>query len=300
MPADNGSTELQFKQLIYDHPAPHIARITMNRPERRNAQGNVMTYELDAAFTHAARDPDVKVIILSGAGPDFSSGHDLSLTESNNPDDFNPVGNWAEFTADGWEGDYSREREVYFDMVERWRNLPKPTIAQVQGRCILGGVMLAFACDLIVAADDARFKDHAAEMGMPHGEFPAHSFEVGVRKAKEWLWTADWLSADDAWRCGMVNHVVPAARLEAFTLELATKIADKPLFALKLIKESVNASQDAAGRRAGMQTAFTIHQLSHAHNMIKHGFSSDISRVDPKLKRKLESMKGGWTQSGGS
>ena len=131
--------------------------------------------------------------------------------------------------------------------------------------------MLIWPRDLIVAADDAAFLDHTVAMGVGGAEFFAHPWELGVRKAKEFLFTADWLSATEAHRLGMVNHVVPRAELESFGLALAEKIAQKPLFALKLTKQAINAAQDAQGRVSAMQTSFALHHLAHAHNMLAHG-----------------------------
>ncbi|WP_454752010.1 enoyl-CoA hydratase-related protein [Cupriavidus necator] len=164
---------------------------------------------------------------------------------------------------------------------ERWRNIPKPTIAQVQGKCIAGGLMLVWPCDLIVAAEDAMFMDQTVTMGINDAEFIAHPWELGVRQAKEFLFTSAWLSAKDAWRMGMVNHVVEPGKLADFTLALAAKIAQKPLFALKLAKESINAAQDAQGRVNAMQTSFALHQVAHSHNMLRFGMLIDPAGVPP-------------------
>jgi enoyl-CoA hydratase len=169
----------------------------------------------------------------------------------------------------------AREKELYQGLSERWRNIPKPTIAQVQGKCIAGGLMLVWPCDLIVASEDALFSDNTVSMGMTGVEFFGHPWELGPRKAKEMLFTSDFVTAQDAHRLGMVNQVVPAAELAEYTLDLARRIAAKPLFALKLAKESVNAAGDAQGRVSAMQTAFALHQLGHSHNMQVHGLPVD-------------------------
>jgi enoyl-CoA hydratase len=287
MPTDDAP----FTEVRYERPASRIARIVMNRPQARNAQGIVMTYELDRAMRRACHDDEVNVIILAGEGDHFSAGHDLSGRGARAPDPQQAVGLWGNYGGPGWEGQFAREKEVYLEMTERWRNAPKPTIAEIQGACIMGGNMLAWACDLIVCADDARFRDQAADFAMPGVEFFAHPWELGVRKAKEWLFTSDWLSAHDAEKLGMVNHVVPRSQLSAFTLELASRIAQKDRFVLKLIKESVNAAQDAMGRRQAMSVAFALHQVGHMQNMLRHGFPMDISQVNPSLKSGLEQMR---------
>jgi enoyl-CoA hydratase len=199
---------------------------------------------------------------------------------------FEPVGTWCGFGCAGAEARMAREKEIYLGLSERWRNIPKPTIAAVQGKCIAGGLMLAWPCDIIVAADDAAFADNTVGMGVGGVEYFAHPWELGRRKAKELLFTADWLSAEEARALGMVNHVVPAAELQAFALALAEKIARKPLFALKLAKEAVNAAEDAQGRVGAMATAFALHQLAHSHNMQVHGLPVDPSglQVQPKSK----------------
>ena len=142
-----------------------IARIVMNRPEAHNAQNLQMTYDLNAAFDAAVQDDAVKVIILAGNGPHFSAGHDLRPGSKNAAGvDFPSVGNWGGFTEPKAQGRFAREQEIYLQITRRWRNLAKPTIAEVQGKCIAGGLMLAWACDLIVASDDAAFKDPVIAM----------------------------------------------------------------------------------------------------------------------------------------
>ncbi|MFN9847551.1 MAG: enoyl-CoA hydratase [Alphaproteobacteria bacterium] len=272
--------------ILYETPAPHVARIVLNRPESRNAQDTSLLYALNDAFDRAARDGDVKVIILAAAGPHFSSGHDLreggTIAEQMAP--FDPVGTWCGFGCAGAEGRMAREKEIYLGLSERWRNIPKPTIAQVQGKCIAGGLMLAWPCDLIVAADDAAFCDNTVGMGVAGVEYFAHPWEMGPRKAKELLFTADWLGAEEARALGMVNQVVPAAQLSEYTLALAIRIAAKPMFALRMAKEAVNAAEDAQGRVGAMQTAFALHQLAHSHNMQVHGVPVDPGGLQVRRK----------------
>ena len=274
--------------VLYETPAAAVARIVLDRPEARNAQDTRLLYELNAAFDRAAQDDAIKVIVLAANGPHFSSGHDLreggAIAEQ--MAGFETVGTWCGFGCAGAEGRMAREKEIYLGLSERWRNLPKPTIAAVQGKCIAGGLMLAWPCDLIVAADDAAFSDNTVGMGVGGVEYFAHPWELGARKAKELLFTADWITAQEACQLGMVNHVVPAEELQAFTLALAERIARKPMFALKLAKEAVNAAEDAQGRVQAMGTAFALHQLAHSHNMQVHGMPVDPSglQVAPKAK----------------
>ena len=274
-------------QVRYETPAPHVARIVMARPEAHNAQGLQMTYELNAAFDRAAQDDAIKAIILAGDGRNFSAGHDLGGDGSRTWRDFDTVGTWAGFDANGAEARYGREMEIYLEMCERWRNLPKPTIAQVQGKCIAGGLMLAWVCDLIIAGDDASFKDPVIDFGICGVEFFNHPWELGIRKAKEFLFTADEISARDAAALGMVNRVVARDELATVTLALAQKIASKPAFALKATKQAVNHVQDVQGRRNAQMHAFSLHQLLHAHNELVHGMPMDPNGLPEAVRDKV-------------
>jgi enoyl-CoA hydratase len=272
--------------ILYQTPAIGIARIVLNRADTRNAQDTAFLYALNKAFDRAALDDEVKVIVLSANGPHFSSGHDLREVDGHgNMRKHETVGTWGGFGRPGVEAQYAREQEIYLGFCERWRNLPKPTMALVHGKVIAGGLMLMWPCDLIVASDDAEFLDHTVAMGVGGAEFFAHPWEMGVRKAKEFLFTADWIKADEALRLGMVNHVVPRAELESFGLAMAGRIARKPLFALKLVKQAVNAAQDAQGRVSAMQTSFALHHLAHAHNMLVHGKLVDPTGLMPSIKK---------------
>jgi enoyl-CoA hydratase len=263
-------------RILYETPAPHVARLVLNRVESRNAQDTHLLYELNDAFDRAAQDDAIKVIILAANGPHFSSGHDLRETgHAQNIAAHRRVGTWCGVSCQGAEPTMSYERELYQGLCERWAALPKPTIAQVQGRCVAGGLMLVWPCDLVMAADDAQFQDNTLDMGVCGVEYFAHPWELGPRKAKELLFTSDWLSAAEAHALGMVNHVVPRAELEAATLALAQRIARKSIFTLKLAKEAVNGVMNAQGRKIAMDHAFVLHQLSHSHNMQVHGLPVD-------------------------
>lgn len=270
----------------YDIPRPRVARITLARPDVRNAQDTHLLYALNEAFDRAAGDREVSVIVLAADGPHFSSGHDLYEVDPLAAiQEHRTVGTWCGFDCDGAESQMAREKEIYLGFSERWRNIPKPTIAAVQGKAISGGLMLVWPCDLIVAADDAQFIDNTVAMGICGAEFFHHPWELGVRRAKEMLFTSDAVTAADAYRLGMVNQVVPADELEARTLELAERVAQKPAFALKVTKEAVNAAQDAQGRVPAMQTSFALHQLCHSHNQQVHGQPIDPGFALPANSR---------------
>lgn len=278
---------MDYQTVLYEVPAPGVARIVQNRPEARNAQDLQLTYDLNAAFDRAARENEIKVIILSGNGPHFSAGHDMKRASDKKLEkDFEIVGTWAGFENEAAHGRISVEREIFLDMTRRWADLPKPTIAQVHGKCIAGGLMLAWACDIIVASQDAMFRDPVVQMGVCGVEYFAHPWELGPRKAKELLFTADWWTAEEAHRLGMVNHVVPREQLEAFTLAMAEKIAEKPLFALRMSKLAVNQSVDAMGRRTAMDMVFNLHQLCHSHNELVYGVPADPSGIPGAFKKK--------------
>lgn len=275
-----------YETVLYENPDSGIARIVLNRPRARNAQDLQMTYELNDAFDRACSDDGIKVIVLSGSGPHFSAGHDLRGDGGKRlQEDFQVKGTWAGFDASGAHGRFAREHEIYLDMVRRWQTLSKPTIAQVHGKCIAGGLMLAWACDIIVASRDAMFQDPVVTMGVCGVEFFVHPYELGHRKAKEFLFTADWWSAEEALRLGMVNHVVDREALEPFTLDLAKKIAEKPLFALQLTKKAVNHAMSAMGQQTAIDYAFGLHQLCHSHNEKVFGIPIDPSGIPQAVKK---------------
>lgn len=245
-----------------------IAVVTLNRPQYRNAQNSAMTYALDSALTRAVDDDEVKVIVLAGSGKHFSAGHDIGTPDRDHHVHFDnrAVLWWDHVDRTGGDQRYARESEVYLGMCRRWREIPKPVIAMVQGACIAGGLMLAWVCDLIVAADDAFFSDPVVRMGIPGVEYFAHPWVLGPRFAKEILFTADRFTAQRAYDVGMVNRVVPRAELERETMELATRIAAMPAFGLALTKKAVNQCEDQMGMRNGMDSVFGLHHFAHAHN----------------------------------
>src|SRR5262245_62821164 len=244
------------------------AVVTRNRPEYRNAQNSAMTYALDAAFARAVDDDEVAVIVLCGAGDHFSAGHDIGTPGRDVDQSFErkAVQWWDHTRADGADRRYAREMEVYLGMCRRWRELPKPAIAMVHGACIAGGLMLAWVCDLIVASDDAFFSDPVVRMGIPGVEYFAHPWMLGPRFAKEALFTGDRFTAQRAYELGMVNRVVPRADLADAAFAMADRIAAMPPFGLALVKRAVNQCEDLMGMRPGMDSAFGLHHVAHAHN----------------------------------
>ncbi|WP_236794239.1 enoyl-CoA hydratase [Amycolatopsis sp. GM8] len=276
--------EPTFERIRYDVPAERVARITLVRQETRNAQDYRMLHELDEAFQRATLDDDIRVIVLAADGPHFSSGHDLGNTATGA--DFEPRNMTGGYLQPGQAGGMANEEEFYLGMCWRWRNIPKPTIAQVQGKVIAGGLMLVWPCDLIVASEDASFADPTVALAVNGHEYHTHLWEVGARKAKEMLFRGHALTARECESLGMINHVVAREDLENFTLELAGEIAERPAFGLKLAKMSVNQGLEAQGQLNALHTAFALHQTGHANaRAVFDGLPVDPSGIE--VMRKL-------------
>ena len=169
-------------------------------------------------------------------------------------------------TQPGAESRFARESEVYLGMCRRWREIPKPTIAMVQGACVAGGLMLAWICDLVVAAEDAFFADPVVRMGIPGVEYFAHPWVMGPRFAKEFLFLGERVDAVRALQLGMVNRVVPRDQLTESTMDIANRISAMPRLGLALTKRAVNQAEDLMGLHAGMDSVFGLHHVAHAHN----------------------------------
>ena len=246
-----------------------VALITLNRPDQRNAQNAGLLKELDEAFDRAVADKQVRVIVLQANGKHFSAGHDLSSEAQNGPP-------WDHMFDDvkqnGLLEMYQWELGHFFGYSRKWRDLPKPTIAAVQGACIAAGLMLCWPCDLIIAADDARFADPVIHMGIGGVEYQGHAWEFGARKAKELLFTGGFIDAAEAHRLGMVNRIVPRDQLAEATLALAREIAQMHPHALMMAKRSVNHALDAQGQHNALQAGFETHSLGHANAWIVAGY----------------------------
>jgi enoyl-CoA hydratase len=247
-----------------------IVRIMLNRPEARNAQHRGLLVDLHDAFLEAEADDEVRVVILGGTGPMFSSGHDMGSKESMEQMAPGPEQHITARTNGGTRQGAERlmlqEWHYFFENTRRWRNLRKITIGQAHGDVYAAGLMLLWACDLIVAADDARFADVVGtRLGMCGVEYFAHPWEFGPRKAKELLLTGDALTAEDAHQLGMVSKLFPADQLADRTVEYARRIAELPTMTALLIKESVNQSQDNMGFYNALNACFTLHELNHSH-----------------------------------
>jgi enoyl-CoA hydratase len=250
-------------EFILYETKDRIAAITLNRPEARNAQNKQLLDELDACWTRAAEDEEVRVIVLKANGPHFSAGHDMSVK----PGDKAAV----DIQNKGLEALFHYERVHFLGYSRKWRDVPKPSIAAVQGGCIAAGMMLCWPCDLIVAAENAFFSDPVLRMGIGGVEYHGHTWEFGARKAKELLFTATRFDAHEAHRLGMVNRVVPNEKLEEETFELARQIAEMHPFALAQAKRMVNSTLDIMGQHNALQAAFDIHTTGHGNALSVSG-----------------------------
>jgi len=262
-----------------------VRTITTNRPEVLNAQSRILLEELDDAFLRAVDDDGVRVIILAGAGKHFSAGHDLGSPQEMEDQKKTPL-------EPGFKGEYRRIWERFFENTMRWRDLPKPTIAQVQGYCIMGGMMIASACDLIIASEDAQFADRAVGWGGGHVQYFSMPWDLGPRKAKEYLFTGEFIGAAEAEKLGLVNRVVPREKLETETMALAQKIATKDSFALKLAKASVNETLNAQGWRQAMEGAFKNYMLTIPHRMEMGTYGPAAREKNPKDRFGVLNKKG--------
>jgi enoyl-CoA hydratase len=251
-----------------------VAVITLDREDKANAVNGQTLDELHEGWMTAAADEDVRVIVLQANGKHFSAGHDMSGSNEALRDDGTVDTRAAGLDWDkrGLQAIYEWEAVHYLGYSRQWRDVPKPSIAAVQGVCIAGGLMLAWPCDLIVAADNATFSDPVVRMGIGGVEYHGHTWEVGPRKAKEMLFTAEAFDAEEAERLGMVNRVVPLDDLRVETMALARQIAEMHPFALAQAKRAVNQTMDVQGFYTALQSVFDIHQTGHGNALTVGGY----------------------------
>jgi enoyl-CoA hydratase len=252
-----------------------VAVITLNRPEKANAQHYPLLHELNDAWNAAAADDAVRVILVRANGKHFSAGHDLSgsTPDPKTVSPAGPDGRWSLSRI------YTNELRVYYGYSLNWRNVPKPSIAAVQGKCIAGGLMLCWPCDLILAADNAEFSDPVIRMGIGGVEYHGHTWEFGARKAKELLFTGHSIDAVTAERLGMVNRVVPLEDLQQAAMDLAREIAQQDPFALLQAKRAVNQTLDVMGFTTALQSVFDIHEVGHGAAIAQGGYPA-LMRLD--------------------
>jgi len=244
----------------------------MNRPDSANAQNYRMLNQLDDLFRHAVEDEEVKVIVLGGRGKHFSAGHDLGTPEKDEDRERERKLLWySHVNAPGAESQYALEQDAFLGFCRRWQQIPKPTIAMVQGACIAGGLMLAWVCDLIVASHDAFFQDPVVRMGIPGVEYFAHAFELPPRVAREFLLLGERMPAERAYQFGMVNRLASREGLEAEVARIAADLCARPRFGMMLTKQAVSLVDNLRGKQEAMDGVFHMHHLAHAHNQLVHG-----------------------------
>lgn len=235
-------------QFIQYKTHNQIAHVILNRPQFRNAQSRQLLEEMDEAFKAAVADLRVKVIILSANGDHFSAGHDLGTIDELADLEHRPI-------EEGIRGRYTRSRELYVDFTLRWRDLPKPTIAVVQGYCIFGGWMIASAMDLVFAAEDAMF------LGTNFQYFSI-PWDMHPRKAKELLFESRFINGREAQELGLVNRVYDEAFIMKEALAYAEQVSHNDSFQLSMIKQAVNQAQDCQGFKAHIGAAHNLFMLS--------------------------------------
>jgi enoyl-CoA hydratase len=266
----------------------HVAVITLNRPEAANAQNQKVLDELDWAWMQADADPDVKVIVLKSTGKHFSAGHDMSSTDAPDGDGLSSERVGATTVADlvsTPEGHYDWETRHFLHYAKAWREVPKPSIAAVQGKCIAAGLMLCWPCDLIVAADNAEFSDPVLMMGICGVELHAHTWEFGPRKAKEILFMGSSITAEEARELGMVNKVVPLDDLVDATMAMAHRIAQQDAFALRMAKRAVNHTLDIQGYTNAVDSIFDMHHFGHTRARVVTGGMPSLAGLSAMKKK---------------
>lgn len=270
-------SEADYTVILVDEPAPHVRRITLNRPEKRNA----LNHDLRAQLLHALRAgdacADVHVMIVRGAGPSFSAGYDLGGGSE---------GVEAPYFTPGGEGQHARH--VSEGWMSIW-DLCKPVIAQVHGHCLAGGSELATGCDLIYMAEDAQMGYPAVRFGVPDMQF--HAWLVGMRRGMEMVLTGDAIDGIEAAARGWATRAYPAGRLEAATLEQASRIAALPPDIVQLNKRAIHRQMDVMGLRLGLRQgtelcALAMHQASFKQFIDQTG--SGTGQLTDALQRRDE------------
>jgi len=233
-----------------------IARLTLNRPEKRNALSEPLMEELSRLLWEADEDNRVHAVVLRAAGPDFSSGYDLQRYDQAVPNQVEHRRGRAKFDDDAWHQERNqRLRMVLFDM-------HKPVIAQVHGRCLAGGTDLALLCDMVICADDALFGFPPARS---QGSLPSHMwlYLMGPQWAKRLLLTGDSIRGKDAAQLGLALKAVPAEQLEAEVQELAARLAQIDPDLLSANKRIVNIGLELMGARTLQRMAAEMDARGH-------------------------------------
>ena len=251
---------MEYSVVLIDDPAPHVRRVTLNRPEKRNALNHALRGEILLALEEADDDPDVHVSVLRGAGSCFSAGYDLLGSPGQEEPWFTAggEGHWPRHVTQGW--------------LSIW-DLAKPVIAQVHGYCLAGGSELATCCDLVFMAEDAEMGYPAVRFGVPDNHF--HPWFVGMRKAMDMMLTGDSITGVEAARLGWANEAFPADELEAKVLEKAKRIAAMPQDLVQLNKRVVHRQMEIMGLRTGIRAGSELCALG-IHSTTVRSFVTQV------------------------
>jgi len=261
---------MDYSVILVDDPAPAVRRITLNRPEKRNALNHALRGEVLHALQAGDADPEVRVQIVRGAGKCFSAGYELGGgNEGQELPFYTPGGDgqWPRHVTTGWMGIW---------------DLAKPVIAQVHSYCLAGGSELATGCDLVYVAEDAQIGYPAVRFGVPDMHF--HSWLVGMRMAMEMMVTGDSISGVEAARLGWATRAYPANELEQRVVEMAKRIATLPPDLVQLNKRAVHRQMEIMGFRTALRAGTEICALG-THQKSFHEF---IGRMRQGLTQALQ------------
>jgi len=273
------------ENVIYE-VRDHVAHVTMAQPESLNMLTAAMITDIDTAMKRADKDPDVRVIVFTGQGRSFSTGHDLSGRPRAEPPPGSPPRGSVEYRFDF-------EEEYYYEANLTIRNLKKPTIAGLKGHVVLGGLMTALMCDLVICEESTNLWNPSIRHAGTGGEIMVLPWEIGIRKTKEMLWTGDALDVHEAERLGMINRVVPDGTLMAECQRLADRIALMPPRMLQMTKRSINKMQEIQGVLLAYEHHFLMHQLGHAaHEAAEWNAEAAKARNEGGFKAWLEFRDG--------
>lgn len=249
--------------------------ITLNRPGKRNAQSPALLSELERVLVETRDRRDIRVVVLAGAGPSFSAGHDLNAAVQ----DEDYARNLGTVEGRMWQ-----EAEVFVRPVTLLRELPMPTISRVQGHCVAAAMMLVSATDLVVASTDAQFASRVTrDQGADDVEVPTFAWDLGVRQAKQLLWLSEGLDAEQARQLGLVNWVVAPEELDAKVEEVVADLVEVPREALALSKLSFDFIERRRGRDEAADYHFLAHQLSHNTEESKALLAARVAELEAKL-----------------
>ena len=257
------------KLVLSETPAPHVRRLTLNRPTKRNALSYALRAQLFELLREADADPAINVIVIRGAGPSFSAGYDLAQDKSETPPW--PIstadGAWARHVLTGW-----------FEMMD----MATPIIAQVHGFCLAGGTELATACDLVYVAHDAQV-GYPPVRSMSSPDMAWHAWMLGMRRAMEAMLTGDSMTGDEAVASGFANRAFPVDKLDAEVLAIAERVAKVPADLQALNKRVVHRAMEAMGMRDGMRATADINALGFHQRASKEYFAKFAGGVTQAL-----------------